>query len=355
MPPAACPLPVLVDRRVRFRRDLQRWYRAHARPLPWRTAPSLYRTVVSEFMCQQTQISTVLPYFERWLRTLPDFAALAAAPEAAVLKLWEGLGYYSRARNLQRLARQLIARPAIPQTAADWEELPGIGPYTAAAITSITFGTPAACVDGNVVRLLARLTGDDRLFRDSVAAARHFAPLAAALLDPARPGDHNQAMMELGATICQRARPRCADCPVAGLCAARTAGDPATLPRFVPKRSERVSVARALCLDRGRLLLHRAAAGSRRLAGLHELPEAVDLGCALDGLAPLLTKRRAITRYQITESFYRVPVGTGLRRRIAAHPRLIWVPIAELAALTLSGPHRRWLGELLAESHQPRR
>src|SRR5258708_4620420 len=140
----------LVDRRSEFQSALLGWYRTHARVLPWRTSPSLYKTVVSEFMLQQTQVKTVLPYFARWLDALPDFVVLAAAPEDRVLKLWEGLGYYSRARNLHRLAKELIPRPIQPSTPAEWQELPGVGPYTAAAITSISFGTPAACVDGNV-------------------------------------------------------------------------------------------------------------------------------------------------------------------------------------------------------------
>ncbi|MBI3886976.1 MAG: A/G-specific adenine glycosylase, partial [Opitutae bacterium] len=134
-------------------------------------------------MLQQTQVTTVLPYFARWLDALPDFAALAAAPETQVMKLWEGLGYYSRARNLHQLAKTVAAMPAPPRTPAAWRELPGIGPYTAAAITSISFDERVACVDGNVVRILARLTGEGRQFRDGSAAAKHFTPLADTLAD----------------------------------------------------------------------------------------------------------------------------------------------------------------------------
>src|SRR3984957_8337526 len=175
--PFAIPMPAppaspLIRRTASFQEALIGWYRREARRLPWRDHPSLYKTVVSEFMVQQTQVSTVLPYFGRWLAALPDFAALAAAPEAGVLKLWEGLGYYSRARNLQRLAQALAARPEIPRGAEAWQGLPGVGPYTAAAVTSIAFGASAACVDGNVVRILARLTADGREFRDSATAAR---------------------------------------------------------------------------------------------------------------------------------------------------------------------------------------
>src|SRR5258708_4052202 len=132
----------LISRRPAFQKALHAWYRVHHRKLPWRDAPSLYKTVVSEFMLQQTQVATVLPYFDRWLRELPDFATLAAAPEATVMKLWEGLGYYTRARNLPQLAQAIVAMPAPPRTPAAWRELPGIGPYTPAAVTSISFGEP---------------------------------------------------------------------------------------------------------------------------------------------------------------------------------------------------------------------
>src|SRR5882757_4581806 len=129
-----------------FQRALLAWFRVHQRALPWREAPSPYKTVVSEFMLQQTQVKTVLPYFARWMEVLPTFKALAAAPEEKVLKLWEGLGYYSRARNLHKLAKAILAMPQLPQTPAEWQELPGVGPYPSAAITSIAFGQPAACV-----------------------------------------------------------------------------------------------------------------------------------------------------------------------------------------------------------------
>lgn len=339
--------PQLITRRAAFHAALHGWFRVHQRPLPWRAAPSLYKTVVSEFMLQQTQVATVLPYFARWLETLPDFAALAAAPEAQVLKLWEGLGYYSRARNLHKLAQAFVARPAPPRTPTEWRELPGIGPYTAAAITSIAFGEPAACVDGNVVRILARLTAERRRFRDSVEAAKHFTPLADALIVDADPGEHNQAMMELGATVCFRQKPLCLTCPVAEFCAARCAGEPESLPRLAPKKIEQRLVARAFCLDRGRLLLRRGGAGAQRLAGLHELPELSDLKLEPEALVLLATKRRAITRFQITEQIHAVKPDAKLRARLAKNAALEWVPVAELDRVTLSGPHKRWVAELL--------
>ncbi len=344
----------LISRAADFRAALHAWYRGAARPLPWRTAPSLYKTVVSEFMLQQTQVKTVLPYFARWLEALPDFAALAAAPEARVLKLWEGLGYYSRARNLHRMAQAIVALPEPPRTPEAWRELPGVGPYTAAAITSIAFGAPTAVVDGNVVRILARLTADDRTFKDGVTAAKAFADLAQALISAEHAGDHNQAMMELGATVCVRQNPLCTVCPVFAFCAARKAGDPERYPRLAAKPSVAVAVTRVWCVHRGRLLLHRADAGARRLAAQHELPTAEQAGLSVDRAAKgelLAQRKRGITKYRITESIHRVDakIVAGATRE-----GLVWVPLKELDEITLSGPHRRWVGEILEAHAEPR-
>jgi len=342
--------------------------------LPWRSEPSLYKTVVSEFMLQQTQVKTVLPYFARWLDALPDFAALARAPESQVLKLWEGLGYYTRARNLHKLARVLVEmgiendsssvpndaaakrterpvaalRPikesATPKTRDDWLALPGIGPYTAAAITSISFGAQAAVVDGNVVRILARLTADATPYRDSTSAAKAYTPLANALLNPAHPGDHNQAMMELGATLCLRRKPLCLTCPVRTLCTSSQLGHaPEAFPKLAPKLMEKLTIHRAWCVQNSQVLLHRTPAKSRRLANLYELPELPPDSAAF-AQPPLLTKKRGITRYQITEHIYAADAPRGPLPE--DHE---WLPLAELENVTLSGPHRRWLGELLAK------
>jgi len=336
----------LISRRVLFQRALHAWYRVHQRKLPWRERPTLYQTVVAEFMLQQTQVATVLPYFGRWLRELPDFAALAAAPEAKVLKLWEGLGYYSRARNLHQLAQLYLARPGRLRSLSDWRELPGVGPYTAAAITSISFGEPAAAVDGNVVRVLARLTGEGRLFRDGSAAAQHFTPLADALIVGSDPGEHNQAMMELGATVCLRQNPQCRVCPLAKFCTARKHGSPEKLPRLKPRATRRMSVLRTFCIDRGRLLLRRGPAKARRLAGLYELPESSDLGVKPSAKSLLAVKRRTITRSRITESIYATKPTPALRKLVAKSGALEWVPMKQLDRVTLSGPHKRWIGEL---------
>ncbi|MBC7366281.1 MAG: A/G-specific adenine glycosylase [Undibacterium sp.] len=335
----------LIARGAEFSSVLLSWYRLNARRLPWRETPSLYKTVTSEFMLQQTQVKTVLPYFARWHTALPDFPALAAASEDQVLKLWEGLGYYSRARNLHRLAKAVAALPAPPKTPREWQELPGVGPYTAAAITSISFGASAACVDGNVVRILARLTADGTEYRDSATAAKAFTPLADALVPADAAGEHNQAMMELGATVCFRQNPLCLTCPVRGFCAAAARGEPAAFPKLAPKQMEQVAIARAWCERNGSLLLHRAAPDARRLASQHELPTAEHVGLPEATLAKgvlLAKKKRGITRYRITESIYTAAAPKG---KLGAE--LVWVPVKELGTITLSGPHRRWITEII--------
>ena len=340
----------LIARKSEFQSALLAWYRTHRRTLPWRTQPSLYKTVVSEFMLQQTQVKTVLPYFARWLQVFPDFQTLAAASEEQVVKNWEGLGYYTRARNLHKLARAVAALPSPPRTRDAWLELPGIGPYTSAAITSISFGTPAAVLDGNVVRILTRLTADSTAFRDSGTASKTLTPLADALLNHETPGDHNQAMMELGATVCQRHNPLCTVCPVVTWCAAARAGDPEAYPRLAAKAIEQRAVSRVWCMHEGKLLLHRTAGDSRQLANLHELPAAEHLGFAANDFAKatlLAKKKRGITRFAITESIYELPF-IRIPKSSPSLPGLVWVAVDAIDELTLSGPHRRWVGELLA-------
>lgn len=240
-----------------FRQALADWYRTAQRPLPWRTDPSLYKTVVSEFMAQQTQIKTMLPYFNRWLQRFPDFDTLAAAPREEVLKHWEGLGYYSRARNLHRLAREYLALDPKPRTAEEWQALPGIGPYTSAAISSIAQNFPAAVVDGNVVRILARLTNDTRRFKHNSEAVKAVTPAAMTVLNSAAPGHHNQAMMELGATVCLKHKPLCTVCPVVHFCHSAARGTSASIPDIQRKATQAVAIDRLWILASGKLLLYR--------------------------------------------------------------------------------------------------
>lgn len=328
-----------------FQQDLLHWYQANRRRLPWREEPSLYRTVVSEFMLQQTQIKTALPYFERWMNELPDFTALAAADEATVLKLWEGLGYYSRARNLHKMAKAFVALPAPPATREAWMALPGIGPYASAAIASIAQSLPVACVDGNVVRILSRLTADDTPFRDSAAASKAFAPLADQVLNQDEPGDHNQAMMELGATVCHRKSPLCTVCPVRSHCAGCAAGDPESYPRLEKVKFENVAITRAWCIANDQLLLHHVPSNAKRLAGQYELPSTDQV--KIDDDSPVVAvKKRGITRYRITETIRRIDPPIMLSNDLE------WVELGKLSEITLSGPHRRWVEALLKKRQQ---
>jgi A/G-specific adenine glycosylase len=333
----------LLSKKITFRHALAKWYASAQRPLPWRTEPSLYRTVVSELMAQQTQIKTMLPYFERWMRRFPDFEALATAPAEDVLKHWEGLGYYSRARNLHKLAQQYVASEPKPHTRAEWQQLPGIGPYTSAAISSIALGEAAAVVDGNVVRILARLTEDTRIFKNNGEAVKSFTPTADEVLDRSAPGEHNQAMMELGATVCLKQKPLCTVCPVVAFCAASRQGTQDELPKIERKATVQVEVNRAWVLQAGKLLLHRTPESAGQLAGQYELPKLEDVATARANKQLLASKSRSITHRRIKEHIYQ----TTAKRSI--DDSMQWVALEDLDAITLSGPHRRWVGELLVE------
>ena len=331
-----------------FRSALLAWYDENHRDLPWRRSPTLYKTVVSEFMLQQTRVTTVLPYFEHWLKTFPDFPALANAPEEAVLKAWEGLGYYSRARNLRKLAKEITAPDETPTDPAAWEQFPGVGPYIAAAVTSISFEAKAAVADGNVVRVLTRLLAHGEEFRDGATAQRKLRPLAQDLLNPDRPGDHNQAIMELGATVCHRKSPQCLICPLLKYCSAGQRGNAESFPRIAKKKVERVTIKRLWITRDDSLLLRETPADSKRLAGLLELPQPEDLPKSLrpSQTTPLATKRRAIANQSIEESIFRADLPANAK--VPQNNCLRFVPFEELNEVTLSGPHRRWVEEFLS-------
>lgn len=207
------------------------WYDASKRILPWRDVHNPYGTWVSEVMLQQTRVETVIPYYHRFMAQFPTVHALAEAPEEAVLKCWEGLGYYSRARNLQAGARQVMAAYGgeLPHQVEELLKIKGIGAYTAGAIASIAYGEPAPAVDGNVLRVLSRLQD----IRENVAmpsAKRQIEQSVRALIPSERPGDFNQALMDLGARICTPGTPDCASCPLQGLCQGLASGVPEELP-----------------------------------------------------------------------------------------------------------------------------
>ncbi len=215
-----------------FYTELLHWYDQHAAPLPWRAdAPNPYHTWLSEIMLQQTQVATVIAYYERFLVAYPDVHALAAAPLGDVLKLWEGLGYYSRARNLHRAARVVVEQWGghFPQTPPELMTLPGVGRYTAGAIASIAFGQRAPVLDGNVIRVFSRLIDlEDDVTRSGVQA--RLWDLAEVWLPPTRAGDYNQALMELGRTVCKPKQPACPECPLQARCAAYANGTQALRP-----------------------------------------------------------------------------------------------------------------------------
>jgi A/G-specific adenine glycosylase len=218
--------------RTTLNENLLSWYDQQARTLPWRSDPTPYRVWISEMMLQQTQVTTVLPYFERWMAQFSTVAQLAAAPQEQVLKAWEGLGYYARARNLHKAAQGIVEEHGgvLPDTVEGLRALPGIGAYTAGAIASIAFGRKAAAVDGNLKRVLARLTAYD-LPINTPAGEKALWAIAEAILPDERAGDWNQALMDLGATLCLPRAPRCLLCPVRAECRANELGMVHELPR----------------------------------------------------------------------------------------------------------------------------
>lgn len=257
------------------RAALLRWYDANRRALPWRETRDPYAIWISEAMLQQTRVETVIPYYERFLERLPDVASLAAASLDDVYGLWAGLGYYSRARHLKAAAEAVCERfgGALPSDVASLRSLPGVGRYTAGAVASIAFDRPEPVVDGNVERVLSRRFGLRTPVKEP-ATARRIWEEAARLAGGPRPGDLNQALMELGATVCTPRAPRCDACPLGGACDARAAGDAEQLPRKAPKPPPKGARAAAvLVLRGGKALVVRRPAGAL-LGGFWELPGA---------------------------------------------------------------------------------
>ena len=346
-----------------FRRKLMLWYRAYARALPWRGIRDPYRTWVSEVMLQQTRVAAAIDHYERFLALFPTLVALALAPEDAVLAAWSGLGYYRRARMLHGAAQFIVRERAgrIPDTAVELRTLPGIGDYTSAAIASIAFGESVPVLDGNVERVLLRILGRPE---DLSLAARELLRAQATALIPRRrlgrqtnaAGDHNQAMMELGATLCLPRAPLCLNCPVFDLC--RTRGEHPTLPR---ERQKSRPIAHLLSTRKQgvttEVLLTRRPAVASLMPGMFELPP-LPLN-ALDGRRPILTLRHAITNtnfyvevFAESETLPRDPAPTF--RLSSAIPvavaELTWHPVPGLATLPLTGLARKILmrADLLA-------
>ena len=289
------------------------WYDRCARVLPWRGFHDAYRTWVSEAMLQQTRVETVLSYYPRFLERFPTLASLAEAPEADVLKAWEGLGYYSRARNLRKGAQQVMAEYGgiLPRDPEKLKKICGIGPYSARAIASIAYDVPVPAVDGNVIRVMSRLYGirTDALVPET---RRRIESLAAALVPTERPGDHNQAVMDLGATVCVPGTPDCGRCPLSAFCNACKVGDAADLP-VLPKAKPQKIIPYAVLLVRSgdRVLMRRRT--ENLLNGLWCFP-------MFEGeVTPEDLHRQAQKKFSLTLS---EPVPAGTARHVFTHQ--IW-------------------------------
>ena len=311
------------------------WYRRAHRDLPWRRTREPYRIWVSEIMLQQTRAQAVIPYYQRFLDRFPTVEALAAAAEPEVLTVWAGLGYYSRARNLRLAAQQVVASGGFPREYAALRALPGIGDYTAAAIASIAFQLPHAVVDGNVLRVVARMENDAA----DVGSARtreRFREIARRWMGRSQPGAFNQALMELGATVCLPANPLCRECPIATDCRALQQGTVAQLPVKLRKTAP-VAIAEVLLLVRrgGRVLLRQKEAGARRMAGFWELPAPGDLAEARAG------KIFGEFRHTITHHHFTFTVKAATVRHAGAG--FGWFTAAQLAGVPLSTTARKAL------------
>jgi A/G-specific adenine glycosylase len=351
-----------------FASILLSWYDQNARELPWRSHITPYRTWISEVMLQQTQVATVIPYFGKWMARFPDIPTLAAAEEQDVLALWEGLGYYSRARYLYMAAKQLVNQfnGQLPQTVKELEKLPGIGPYTARAIASIAFGQNEAAVDGNIRRVFSRYGNVGEPAR-SLEGEKKLIALAESNLPKGRAGDYNQALMDLGATLCTPKTPDCIHCPLADGCVARQLGiqekRPVKLPR---KKVPHLTVTAAvICRDHQVLLAQRPSKGL--LGGLWEFPggtlEAEDanhegclnreireeLGVEIKIGEPFGEYHHAYTHFKITLFAYLCKLTDGQIPQSLASDQILWVSLAELPDYPMGKVDRRIAERLMTK------
>jgi A/G-specific adenine glycosylase len=357
--------------RTAFRQDLIRWFKGIARDLPWRRTDDPYRIWLSEVMLQQTRVDQARPYYERFLSAFPTLAALASAELDAVLLNWEGLGYYSRARNLHRAARMVAddLGGAFPDTYDAIRKLPGVGPYTAAAVSSIAFGLPHAVLDGNVARVLSRVFTIDADVK-ATRTKKHLQALADALLAPEQPGPFNEAMMELGATLCTPKSPACGACPVRRVCGAFAAGTPEAYPARTAKAPiPHFDIAVGLLFnDAGELFIQRRP-DEGLLGGLWEFPggkhepgEALADTCRREleeelriqviVQAPFAVVRHTYTHFKITLHAFRCRLAGGTPRSTSGLPTR-WVAPGDLDDYAFPRANRRVIEQLIREQTEP--
>jgi A/G-specific adenine glycosylase len=301
----------------KFRQQLLAWYESHRRELPWRANRDPYRVWLSEIMLQQTRVAAVIEHYQEFLRRFPTIKKLAAAREATVLAAWSGLGYYRRARMLHAAAKVVVREYGgkFPTTAEGWQALPGVGRYTAAAIASIAFDEPVAVVDGNVERVLQRVSGM-RLTGEELWQ------VANELLDGKRPGDFNQAMMELGAVVCAPRAPACLTCPVVELCVTR--GEAA--PTAKPARQKKREIHYALDRRDGEVFLVRRSLDASLMPGMWELPE---LTTGNGEGSPSFTLRHSITVTNYTVRVWHAAAPTRVDGK--------WIPMGRVGQVALTG------------------
>lgn len=363
-----------------FAGHLLAFYDQAARELPFRVNPRPYYTWISEIMLQQTRMDTVIPYFNRFIAALPDIAALAGVEEDQLLKLWEGLGYYSRARNLRKAARQIMADHGgeMPRAYEALLKLPGIGPYTAGAIASIAFGEAVPAVDGNVIRVFSRLEAYAEPAM-TTKGKKFIATAVERVIDQERPGDFNQAVMELGATIClPNGAPLCQSCPVTVHCLALSQGDPLAYPVLPAKKSRRVELQTVLLVTDGHNFLTQQRPDQGLLAGLRQFPMQagqldsgeVDLWLTSLGLSgasrePGPTARHIFSHVEwlMTSWIVRVDFKGDVVARAdrvcdADDGPMVWLPGKRLAEITLPTAfrvYRQAMTEILSENPTPDR
>ena len=333
---AACDRVSGAEKPGQIGRLLLAWYARGHRDLPWRNTRDPYAIWVSEIMLQQTRAQAVIPYYQRFLERFPNVTALAAAAEDDVLALWSGLGYYSRARNLRLAAQRIAAAGGFPRDYAAIRALPGIGDYTAAAVGSIAFDLPFAVLDGNVLRVVARVAND----AGDISASRtrdRFREIAQQWLDPREPGHFNQALMELGATVCLPRNPLCLVCPLAGCCRAQQEGATGQVPVKL-RKTEPVRLGGVLLVvrNRGRVLLRQRGTTASRMAGFWDLPAPEDLPAARLGA------RIGEIRHTITHHHYRLEVRSATAS-LPDQDGFRWFRIAQLTGIPFSTVGRKAL------------